>query len=117
MRAAGIRQYSAPVELLELPGPGELRSDEVLLAVACCGVGNWDEIARTGGWDLGRQPPMALGVEAAGVVAGTGAAVASPAVGDRVMTHSLPLRAQGAWAKWFVAAAASKLTDLTGPIR
>ena len=75
MRAAGIRRYSAPVELLELPGPGELRSDEVLLAVAYCGVGNWDEIARTGGWDLGRQPPMALGVEAAGVLARTGTAV------------------------------------------
>jgi NADPH:quinone reductase-like Zn-dependent oxidoreductase len=110
MRAVGIRQYSAPVELLELPGPGELRSDEVLLAVACCGVGNWDEIARTGSWDLGRQPPMALGVEAAGVVTGTGAAVTGPAVGDRVMTHSLPLRAQGAWAEWFVAAAVDVAT-------
>jgi NADPH:quinone reductase-like Zn-dependent oxidoreductase len=82
-----------------------LRPDEVLLEVACCGVGNWDEIARTGGWDLGRDPPMALGVEAAGVVAGTGGAVASLTAGDRVMTHSLPLRAQGAWAEWFVAAA------------
>lgn len=106
MRAAGIRQYSAPVEPLELPGPGELRPDEVLLEVRCCGVGNWDEIARTGGWDLGRHPPMALGVEAAGVVAGTGGAVAGLAAGDRVMTHSLPLRVQGAWAQWFVAAAA-----------
>jgi NADPH:quinone reductase-like Zn-dependent oxidoreductase len=106
MRAAGIRRYSAPVELLELPGPGELRPDEVLLEVRFCGVGNWDEIARTGGWDLGRHPPMALGVEAAGVVAGTGAAVAGLAAGDRVMTHSLPLRVQGAWAQWFVAAAA-----------
>src|SRR5262249_27807783 len=45
------------------------------------------------------------GVEAAGVVAGTGGAVAGLAAGDRVMTHSLPLRAQGAWAEWFVAAA------------
>ena len=106
MRAAGIRRYSAPVELLELPGPGELRPDEVLLEVRCCGVGNWDEIARSGGWDLGRHPPMALGVEAAGVVAGTGGAVAGLAAGDRVMTHSLPLRVQGAWAQWFVAAAA-----------
>jgi NADPH:quinone reductase-like Zn-dependent oxidoreductase len=105
MRAAGIRRCSAPVEPIELPGPGELRSDEVLLEVRCCGVGNWDEIARTGGWDLGRHPPMALGVEAAGVVAGTGGAVAGLAAGDRVMTHSLPLRAQGAWAEWFVAAA------------
>ncbi len=70
MRAAGIRRYSAPVEPLELRGPGELRPDEVLLEVRCCGVGNWDDIARTGGWDLGQHPPMALGVEAAGVVAG-----------------------------------------------
>jgi NADPH:quinone reductase-like Zn-dependent oxidoreductase len=106
MRAAGIRQYSAPVGPLELPGPGELRPDEVLVEVRCAGVGNWDEIARTGGWDLGRYPPMALGVEVAGVVAGTGGAVVGLAAGDRVMTHSLPLRSQGAWAEWFVAAAA-----------
>jgi len=106
VRAAGIRQYSGPVEPLELPGPGELRPDEVLVGVRCCGVGNWDEIARTGGWDLGRQPPMALGVEVAGVVARAGGAVTGFAAGDRVMTHSLPLRAQGGWAEWFVAAAA-----------
>jgi NADPH:quinone reductase-like Zn-dependent oxidoreductase len=104
MRAAGISQYSGPVEPLELPEPGELRPDEVLLEVRCCGMGNWDDIARTGGWDLGRHPPMALGVEAAGVVARTGSAAGGLAAGDRVMTHSLPLRAQGAWAEWFVAA-------------
>jgi len=106
VRAAGIRRYSGPVEPLELPGPGEPLPDEVLVEVRCCGVGNWDDIARTGGWDLGRQPPMALGVEAAGVVARTGGAVTGFAAGDRVMTHSLPLRAQGAWAEWFTAAAA-----------
>jgi len=106
MRAAGIRRYSAPVEPLDLPGPGELRPDEVLLEVRCCGVGNWDEFARAGAWDLGRHPPMALGVEVAGVVAGAGGAVTGFAAGDRVMTHSLPLRAQGGWAEWFVAAAA-----------
>jgi NADPH:quinone reductase-like Zn-dependent oxidoreductase len=106
MRAAGIRRYSGLVEPMELPGPGELRPDEVLTEVRAAGVGNWDEIARTGGWDLGRQPPMALGVEAAGVVARAGVAVTGFAAGDRVMTHSLPLRAQGGWAEWFVAAAA-----------
>jgi NADPH:quinone reductase-like Zn-dependent oxidoreductase len=90
---------------MELPGPGELRPDEVLVEVRSSGVGNWDEIARTGGWDLGRQPPMALGVEAAGVLARAGVAVTGFAAGDRVMTHSLPLRAQGGWAEWFVAAA------------
>ena len=81
MRAAGIRRYSAPVEFFELPGPGELRADEVLLEVRCAGVGNWDDIARTGGWDLGRQPPMALGVEAAGVATRTGGAVAGVVAG------------------------------------
>src|SRR5262245_57362872 len=106
MLAAGIRRYSAPVEPLGLPGPGELRPDEVLVEVRGCGAGNWDEIARTGGWDLGRQPPMALGVEVAGVVDRAGGAVTGFAAGDRVMTHSLPLRAQGGWAEWFVAAAA-----------
>jgi NADPH:quinone reductase-like Zn-dependent oxidoreductase len=48
-------------------------------------------------------------VPAAGTWAGVRrwrSAVAGVAVGDRVMTHSLPLRAQGAWAQWFVAAAA-----------
>ena len=83
MRAAGIRRYSAPVELLELPGPGELRPDEVLLEVRFCGVGNWDEIARTGGWYLGRHLPVALGVEAADVVARTVGAVTDLAVGTR----------------------------------
>jgi NADPH:quinone reductase-like Zn-dependent oxidoreductase len=78
----------------------------VLVEVRSAGVGNWDEIARTGGWDLGRQPPMALGVEVAGVAARAGGAVTGFAAGDRVMAHSLPLRAQGGWAEWFVAAAA-----------
>jgi NADPH:quinone reductase-like Zn-dependent oxidoreductase len=32
--------------------------------------------------------------------------VAGLAAGDRMITHSLPLRARGAWAEWFVAAAA-----------
>jgi NADPH:quinone reductase-like Zn-dependent oxidoreductase len=106
MRAAGIREYSAPVEPLDLPEPGDLAADEVLIEVRGCGAGNWDEIARNGGWDLGRHPPMALGVEAAGIVARVGGAVRGLAAGDRVMTHSLPLRGQGTWAELFVAAAA-----------
>jgi NADPH:quinone reductase-like Zn-dependent oxidoreductase len=94
------------VEPLELTGPGGLRPDEVLIEVRSAGVGNWDEIARTGGWNLGRQPPMALGVEVAGIAARVGGAVTGFAAGDRVMAHSLPLRAQGGWAEWFIAAAA-----------
>ena len=106
MRAAGIRTFSGPVEQLELAEPAVPRPDEVLIDVHSSGVGNWDDIARAGGWDLGRRPPMALGVAAAGVVATTGAAAGGLAVGDRVMTHSLPLRGQGAWAESFTATAA-----------
>jgi NADPH:quinone reductase-like Zn-dependent oxidoreductase len=84
-----------------------LRGDEVLIQVRAAGVGNWDEIARTGGWDLGLTPPMALGVEAAGVVAAVGDAVATLAPGDAILTHPLPLRDQGTWAEAFIAPAES----------
>ena len=105
MRGAGVRQFGAPVEALELPAPRGLRPDEVLIDVRACGVGNWDEFARTGDWDLGIRPPMALGVEAAGLVAATGDLVAGISAGDRVTVHSAPLREQGTWAGRHVAAA------------
>jgi NADPH:quinone reductase-like Zn-dependent oxidoreductase len=105
VRAAGVRRFGGPVEALELPGPRGLRPDEVLIDVRACGVGNWDEFARTGDWDLGVRPPMALGVEAAGLVAAAGDQVAGVRAGDRVTAHSVPLREEGAWATQHVAAA------------
>lgn len=105
MRAAGVCQLGDPVEPLELPAPRGLRADEVLLEVWACGVGNWDEFVRTGGWDTGARPPMALGVEAAGVVAAVGGSVRGVSAGDRAATHSVPLRDQGTWAEAFIAAA------------
>ena len=105
MRAAGVRRFGDPVEVLALPGPRGLRPDEVLIDVRASGVGNWDEFARTGDWDLGIRPPMALGVEAAGHVAAVGDRVAGVRAGDRVTTHSVPLRGQGAWAEQHIAAA------------
>lgn len=105
MRAAGVRRFGGPVQVLELPRAVRLRPAEVLIEVRACGVGNWDEFARTGEWDLGIEPPMALGVEAAGIVAAVGDQVRGVNAGDRVTTHSVPLRAQGAWAEQHVAAA------------
>ena len=61
--------------MIDLPGPRPLDGDEVLIQVMAAGVGNWDGIVRTGGWDVGGRPPMALGVEAAGVVAEVGSMV------------------------------------------
>ena len=68
MRAAGITELGGAVTELELPDPPPPGSREAVIEVRAAGVGNWDEIVRTGGWDTGAVPPMALGVEAAGVI-------------------------------------------------
>ena len=105
MQAAGIRQVGARVEMIDVGEPRPLAADEVLLEVMAAGVGNWDEYVRTGGWDVGGRPPMALGVEAAGTVAAAGRAVSDWAPGDAVMTHPVPLRDQGTWAPRLIAPA------------
>lgn len=46
-------------------------------------MGNWDEFVPTGDWDLGIRPPMALGVEAAGLVDAVGVRVEGITAGDR----------------------------------
>jgi len=103
MQAAGIESFGGPVVPLEFAEPDELGADEVLVEVRAAGVANWDEFARLGQWDLGVRPPMALGVEAAGVVSRVGPGVKDFRPGDRVSCHSAPLRRQGAWAqRWVV---------------
>jgi NADPH:quinone reductase-like Zn-dependent oxidoreductase len=106
MRAAGVREFGLAVEPLDLPEPVGPSSDEVLIDVRAAGVANWDDFIRTGAWAVGGQPPLALGTEAAGVVAAIGSDVDGFAVGDRVLVHSTPLRYQGAWAERFLAPAA-----------
>ena len=105
MEVAGIRRVSARVEMIEVGEPRPLAGDEVLLEVRAAGVANWDEVVRTGGWDVGANPPMALGVEAAGTVLAAGQAVGDWAPGDAVMTHPVPLRDQGTWAPRLIAPA------------
>jgi NADPH:quinone reductase-like Zn-dependent oxidoreductase len=106
MRAAGVQRFTADVEVMDLPDPPPPGPDEVLIEVHASGVANWDDLVRTGSWDLGRPAPLALGTQCAGVVAAVGSTVDRLAVGGRVMTHSVPLRDQGTWAPWFLAAAA-----------
>lgn len=107
MQAAGIRELTGAVELLDVPDARPLAADEVLIAVKAAGVGNWDEVVRSGGWDVGIRTPMALGVEAAGVITEVGANVAEFVVGDEVLCHPLPLRHQGTWAPLLIASAAT----------
>src|SRR5215216_3416686 len=106
MQAAGVDAFGGQVHTLELEAPGSPAPDEVVISVHAAGVANWDEFVRTGDWDVGREPPLALGVEAAGVVAAVGEDVTSLAAGDQVLTHPVPLRHQGAWAQWLLAPAA-----------
>src|SRR5947208_7247310 len=105
LRGAGIEAFGDDVALLELPEPPPLETGQVLIEVKAAGVGNWEEFVRTGGWDVGRVPPLALGVEAAGEVVEVGPEVEWPPIGAGVMTHPLPLRYQGCWAERLVAPA------------
>jgi len=105
MRAAGIDAFGDAVRMLDLSAPSSPAPDEVVISVRAAGVGNWDDIVRVGDWDIGRRPPLALGVEAAGIVDTVGEDVTGLAPGDEVLTHPLPLRYQGAWAEWLVAPA------------
>ena len=105
LKAAGIESFGAEVALLALPDPPPLAAGQVLIEVRAAGVANWDDIVRTGDWNVGRAPPLALGVEAAGEVVAVGPAVDWPAVGAAVMTHPLPLPYQGCWAERLVAPA------------
>jgi NADPH:quinone reductase-like Zn-dependent oxidoreductase len=106
MRTAGIEEFGGSVETIDLADPRPLADDEVLIEVRAASVANWDEFVRTGDWDVGRTPPMALGVAAAGVIAGVGGEVEEWKAGDEVLTHPLPLRDQGTWAPSLIAPAA-----------
>jgi NADPH:quinone reductase-like Zn-dependent oxidoreductase len=105
MRVAGITALSKAVEILEVDELAPPAADEVLIDVAAAGIGNWDELVRVGSWQIGGPPPMALGTEAAGTVAAAGAGVTALREGDEVMTHPLPLRRHGTWAKRVLAPA------------
>ncbi len=100
---AGVRTLGGKVETFEVDEPQPLAADEVLIDIRSAGVGNWDDIIRTGGWDVGTTPPLALGVEAAGVIKAVGAHPSGFSVGDEVLCHPVPLRDQGTWAPYLIA--------------
>src|SRR3954454_1884299 len=105
MRAAGISEFGGAVGRIDLPDPRPLANDEALIEIRAAGVGNWEDFVRTGQWDVGLTPPMALGVEAAGTITAIGDSVEDWEPGDEVLTHPLPLRDQGTWAPLLIASA------------
>ena len=107
MLVAGVRTFGGKVETLEVDDPRPLAADEVLIDIRGAGIGNWDNIIRYGGWDVGTRPPLALGVEAAGVIKAVGAGLSGFSVDDEVLCHPVPLRDQGTWAPFLIAPAGS----------
>lgn len=103
MLVAGVRTLGGKVEALEVDDPRPLAADEVLIDIRGAGIGNWDNIIRYGGWDVGARPPLALGVEAAGVIEAVGNRPSGFGVGDEVLCHPVPLRGQGTWAPFLIA--------------
>ena len=105
MKAAGIERFGGDVRELSLPDPRPPGAGETLIEVRAAGVASWDDLVRLGSWDIGAQPPMALGVAAAGTVAAVGAGVDGWSVGDEVMTHPVPLLEHGCWSELLLARA------------
>lgn len=103
MHAAGIRAFGDAVDTIEVDAPRPLAADEALIEVRTAGIGNWDDIVRVGGWDLGVHPPLVLGVEGAGVITSIGSDRTGFRVGDEVLCHPVPLRHQGTWAPYLIA--------------
>src|SRR5919197_428554 len=107
MRMAGITALGEPLEILEVDEPATPAPGEVSIDVVAAGIGNWDELVTIGDWQIGGPAPMALGTEAAGIVAATGCGVTEVCEGDEVMTHPLPLRRHGTWAAKVLAPAST----------
>jgi NADPH2:quinone reductase len=89
MRAVEIQQFGGP-EVLELvarpaPEPGE---GQLLVDVAAAGVNYRDIYEREGSY--GGTPPLIVGAEGSGTVAGLGPGVSEFAVGDRVAWVAAP---------------------------
>ena len=105
MKAVGIERFGGDVQQLSLPDPRPPSPGEALISVRAAGVGPWDDLVRTGAWEVGLRAPAALGVAASGTVVAIGEAGERWAVGDEVMTHPVPVLGQGCWSELLLAPA------------
>jgi NADPH:quinone reductase-like Zn-dependent oxidoreductase len=72
MRAFGICEPGGDVGFVELPDPPAPAAGQAVVAVEAAGIGPWDALLQSGGWDVGLRPPAGLGVEGAGRVLAVG---------------------------------------------
>ncbi|WP_200215897.1 NADP-dependent oxidoreductase [Micromonospora coerulea] len=100
MIGLGVRAAKGALEILDLPNPRQPDAGELVLEVVAAGIGPWDALLHTGGWDVGLVPPAALGVEAVGRVTATGPDETEFRTGDLVLVHEAPLPGgSGTWAE------------------
>lgn len=83
MRAAIVRQFGEPLELVEWAVP-QVRPDQILIQTEACGVCHTDLHAARGDWPLKPALPFIPGHEGIGRIVEVGAAVRGVREGDRV---------------------------------
>lgn len=102
MRGWAIRAYGEPMVLrddLPVPSPGP---HDILMQMHGAEVGDWDELVRTGAWDMQRPFPLILGLAGAGRIAAAGTAVTGFSANQLVYAYSYPLHDNGAWAEYML---------------
>jgi NAD+-dependent secondary alcohol dehydrogenase Adh1 len=86
MRAAVLRDYHAPLELIEKPAPEPATPRDVVVKIGGAGVCATDLHAQDGLMEgAGVRPPVVLGHENAGWVHAVGGGVTAASVGDAVL--------------------------------
>lgn len=120
MRAVVLDRFGGPDALvlrtIAVPAVGP---DEVLIRVACAGVGEWDPFERAGGYAalLGLQPsfPYVLGSEGAGTVVAVGERVRRFTLGDQVYALGF-LNPSGGFYAEYAAVDAALVSELPGTL-
>jgi 6-hydroxycyclohex-1-ene-1-carbonyl-CoA dehydrogenase len=84
MKAAIFEKPNEPLKIGEWPTP-EPKAGEILVKVAACGVCHTDLHYIDHGVPTFKKPPLILGHEASGIVAGVGAGVTDRKEGDKVL--------------------------------
>ena len=118
MRGWAIGSYGEEMVLMDdlpVPTPG---THDILMQMHSAEVGDWDELVRTGEWDMQRPFPLILGLAGAGRIAAVGAAVTDFSENQQVYAYSYPLHDNGAWGEYmlvpehYVAPAPASLTPV-----
>lgn len=100
MIGLGVQAAHGELEVLQLPDPRRPEAGELLVEVVAAGVGPWDALLHTGGWDVDLVPPAALGVEGVGRIVQTSEGASVYGAGELVLVHEAPLPGgSGTWAE------------------